>query len=86
MIKRRDKKIQKQVLKFNAVFLEEDNGGYSVSVPALSGCFSQGDTFEEAADNIKEAIALYLKDETEDREWLKYRSGREFLVPVELHG
>ena len=83
---RKNKKIEKQVLKFNAVFLEEDDGGYSVSVPALPGCFSQGDTFEEAADNIKEAIELYLEDETEDRDWLKYRSDREFMAPVELHG
>ena len=79
-------KIEKQVLKFNAVFLEEDDGGYSVSVPALPGCFSQGDSFEGAIENIKEAMELYLEDERENEEWLKYRSGREFLVPVELHG
>lgn len=82
----KSKKIEKRVLKFNAVFLEEDDGGYSVSVPALSGCFSQGDTFEQAIYNIKEAIGLYLQDEKEDEGWLKYRSEREFLVPVELHG
>lgn len=81
---RKDKKIEKEILKFNAVFLEEDDGGYSVSVPALPGCFSQGDTFEGAVDGIKEAIELYLEDEKENREWLKYRSKREFLVPVEL--
>lgn len=82
----KSKKIEQQILKFNAVFLEEDDGGYSVSVPALPGCFSQGDTFEAAVENIKEAIELYLEDEKEDQEWLRYRSGREFLVPVELHG
>ena len=84
----KSKKIQKQVLKFNAVFLEEDDGGYSVSVPALSGCFSQGDSFEDAAANIKEAIELYLEDDKrgEERAWLQYRSTREFLAPIELHG
>ena len=82
------KKIKKKVLKFNAVFLEEEDGGYSVSVPALSGCFSEGDSFEEAATNIKEAIELYLEDDKkgEDRAWLQYRSTREFLAPIELHG
>lgn len=83
---KKEKKIEKQVLKFNAVFLEEDNGGYSVNVPTLPGCFSQGDTFEKAVANIKEAIELYLEDEQEDRELLKYRSSKEFLVPVELYG
>lgn len=82
----KSKKIEKRVLKFNTVFLEEDDGGYSVSVPALPGCFSQGNTFEVAVENIKEAMELYLEDEREDREWLKYRGSREFLVPVELHG
>lgn len=86
MIKNKDKKIEKEVLKFNTVFLEEDGGGYSVNVPTLPGCFSQGNTFEEAVANIKEAIELYLEDEKEDRELLKYRSSREFLVPVELYG
>ena len=80
------KKIKKEILKFNAVFLEEEDGGYSVNVPALPGCFSQGDTFEEAVKNIQEAIQLYLEDEKEDRVWLKYRGSREFMVPVELHG
>jgi len=86
MATNKEMKIEKQVLKFNAVFLEEDDGGYSVSVPALPGCFSQGDSFEGAIENIKEAMELYLEDERENEEWLKYRSGREFLVPVELHG
>lgn len=80
------KKIKQEVLKFNVVFLEEEDGGYSISVPALPGCYSQGDTFEEGLANIKEAIELYLEDETEDTDWLKYRSEREFMAPVELYG
>jgi len=49
-------------MKFNIV-LEEDleDGGYIVHCPALKGCWSQGDTAEEALQNIKEAIAGYLK-------------------------
>ena len=80
------KKIKKQILKFNAVFLEEEDGGYSVSIPALPGCFSQGDTFEKAAKNIKEAIELYIEGEIKNEKWLKYRSNREFMAPVELYG
>jgi len=39
-----------------------DEGGYDVSVPALPGCFTQGDTFEEEAEMAKEAIELYLEE------------------------
>ena len=85
-MKKHIKKIQKEIAAFNAVFLEESDGGYSVSVPALPGCFSQGDTFEGAIKNITEAIELYLEDEQEDGDWLNYRSKKEFLVPVQLRG
>lgn len=78
------KKIKKEILTFNAVFLEEDDGGYSVSVPALPGCFSQGDTFEKAASNVKEAIALYLEDEPREKDWIEGRPKREFMAPIEL--
>ena len=77
--------IKQPILKFNAVFLEEADGGYSVSVPALPGCFSQGNTFEQAVKNIKEAIELYLEDEKKEIDWFAYRSGREFMAPVELY-
>ena len=42
------------------VFEREPDGGYSANVPALPGCASQGDTFNEADSNIQEAIKLYL--------------------------
>lgn len=83
---KKQRKIKKEIATFNAVFLEEEDGGYSVSVPALPGCFSQGDTFEDSVKNIKEAIELYLEDERENPKWLKYRARREFMVPVELYG
>jgi antitoxin HicB len=44
------------------VILEpEEDGGYSVHCPALPGCSSQGDTLEEALENIQEAIRGVLK-------------------------
>jgi predicted RNase H-like HicB family nuclease len=39
-----------------------EDGGYSVSVPALPGCHTQGDTLEDALANAREAIQLYLDD------------------------
>jgi len=41
---------------------DEETGGYVVSCPALPGCYTQGDTVDEALDNIKEAILLCLED------------------------
>jgi predicted RNase H-like HicB family nuclease len=39
---------------------EAEEGGYSVSVPALPGCYSQGETVEEALAQIRAAIALHI--------------------------
>lgn len=41
------------------VVLEKQRKGYTVYVPALPGCVSEGDTRVEALKNIKEAITLY---------------------------
>jgi predicted RNase H-like HicB family nuclease len=49
-------------MKFKVVLHKEAVGGYSVEVPALPGCFSEGDTLEEALANIKEAIECYLDE------------------------
>ena len=38
-----------------------EEGGFTVTVPALPGCISEGDTREEALTNIREAIDLYLE-------------------------
>jgi predicted RNase H-like HicB family nuclease len=48
------------------VFEVSDEGGYTVYVPSLPGCISEGETLEEARENIREAIVLYLEpaDET----------------------
>ena len=46
---------------FNVVLESAEEGGFTASVPALDGCFSQGDTEKEALENIKEAILCYLE-------------------------
>ncbi len=43
------------------VVLTKSEEGYSVSCPGLPGCWSQGDTEEEALDNIRDAIQAYLE-------------------------
>ncbi|HLC15056.1 MAG TPA: type II toxin-antitoxin system HicB family antitoxin [Thermodesulfovibrionia bacterium] len=43
------------------VFEPSDEGCFTVYVPSLPGCISEGDTKEDALKNIKEAIELYLE-------------------------
>ncbi len=44
-----------------SVVVHESEYGFDVSCPALPGCHSQGDTLEEALENIKDAIHTYLE-------------------------
>ena len=46
-------------MKYKVVLEPQDEGGYTVYVPALPGCVSQGETSDEAMANIKEAIEVY---------------------------
>jgi predicted RNase H-like HicB family nuclease len=48
-------------MKLKVVLEPSDEGGYTVCVPSLPGCISEGDTKEEALANIKEAIELYME-------------------------
>ncbi len=47
------------------IALKESEEGFAVWVPGLPGCFSQGDTREEALENIRIAIAEYLEAKAE---------------------
>jgi len=44
-----------------SIIIEEDENGFFAFCPELKGCHSQGDTRDEALENIKEAIDLYLE-------------------------
>jgi predicted RNase H-like HicB family nuclease len=49
------------------VLLEpSEDGGYTVTVPSLPGCISEGETREDALANIREAIQLYLEPVEDD--------------------
>jgi antitoxin HicB len=50
-----------EIASFTVHFLPSEDGGYTVEVPALEGCVTEGDTFEEAERNAREAISLYVE-------------------------
>ena len=45
-----------------SVVIEKDKDGYYAFCPELQGCYTQGDTYEEALTNIKDAIRLHVED------------------------
>lgn len=53
-------KIKQKILQYTAIFEPAQEGGYIASVPALPGCMTQGETFEDAVDMIKDAIEGYV--------------------------
>ncbi len=75
-------------MKFKVILEPQPEGGYVAYVPALPGCFSQGETKEETLKNIKEAIELYLEvlEEKELGKTMKkfVRSGESHIVEVPL--
>lgn len=61
-----------------ALFTKEKDGRFSVSIPALPGCFSQGESFEDATKNIEEAMELYLEGE-------QFEEPVQVVAPIDLH-
>ena len=57
-------------MRLRIILEPSDEGGYTVIVPALQGCISEGDTREDALKNIQEAIALYLEPIEDDLDFM----------------
>jgi antitoxin HicB len=53
---------KRERIKYLVTLREAEEGGYTVEVPALPGCISEGATYEEALANIREAIVAYLEE------------------------
>ena len=51
-----------KVLDYKVILERDPTGGYVANCPSFQGCYSQGDTVEEALDNIKEATELCIED------------------------
>ena len=48
-------------MRYSVIVHSAEEGGYWVEVPALPGCYSQGESIEETLLNVREAIELYLE-------------------------
>jgi len=58
-------------MELTVILEKQEEGGYTVYVPSLPGCISQGETKEECLKNIREAIELYL--EADENEMISYK-------------
>ena len=67
---------------FHVILEPNESGGYTVTVPALPGCISEGDNKREALANIKEAIELYIDSLEADGEPIPEDAIEEALVKV----
>lgn len=51
-----------------SIIIEQDKDGFFAFCPELQGCYTQGDTYEEAVSNLKDAIKLHLEDRIASKE------------------
>ena len=77
--------MKQKVLKYDVIFKEQSVGGYTVTVPSLPGCISEGDTFEEAKENIADAIKLYVEDLAADGEEIPEGDTSVFMGQVTIN-
>jgi predicted RNase H-like HicB family nuclease len=56
-------------MKLKVILEKSDEGGYTVFVPSLPGCISEGDSREQAIENIRQAIELYLEPTADDSDF-----------------
>jgi predicted RNase H-like HicB family nuclease len=54
-------------MKLKVILEPSEEGGYTITVPSIPGCISEGESREEAIRNIREAIELYLEPVEDDQ-------------------
>lgn len=73
-----------KVLKYTAIFEHAEEGGFTVTVPLLPGLFTQGETFEEANEMVKDAIKSYCASLVKHGEPIPQESEQEFIGMVQV--
>jgi antitoxin HicB len=63
---------------------DHDEGGFVVTVPALPGCFTQGDSVEDALANAREAITAHVLGLLKDGEPVPVETEQPLLIPVNV--
>lgn len=77
-----------KVLNFKVLIEQDEDGIFVASVPAIPGCHTQGKTYEETVENIKEAIELCLEVARENKDykakidWSETKVGKSRFIGV----
>lgn len=72
-------------LRLTTIFYPQSSGGFTVICPELRGCVTQGKSYEEAKNNIKEAIELCLETDDEKNDLIEaYNTGDKIFSEVEI--
>jgi predicted RNase H-like HicB family nuclease len=78
-------KIQHKEKIFPVIIEEDETGGYLVTNPSFDGCYSQGETIEEALINIKEATELCLEEPIYKKKMPKAKNISLHLITLKNH-
>lgn len=79
-------KLSKKILKYTVIFEPAEEGGFVANVPALPGCATQGDTFEEAVEMVKDAISGYLAVLKDTKQEIPMEKEDLVVTKVSVHG
>jgi predicted RNase H-like HicB family nuclease len=63
-----DKRGEKEIMKLKVIIHQAEEGGYWAEIPAILGCVTQGETFEELLANIYEAVEACLSVDISEHE------------------
>ena len=78
------KSLSRKILKYTVIFEPAEEGGYTVSVPALHGCISEGDTFEEATSMITDAMKGYLQVLKEEKQEIPQEQSNVVITQISV--
>lgn len=78
------KVLRSKFLRYTAIFEPAQEGGYIVSVPALPGCITEGDTLEEAMEMVKDAISGYIASLKKHNESIPEESGPSLVSVIDI--
>jgi predicted RNase H-like HicB family nuclease len=70
-------------MQYSVILHQEPDGGFVAIVPSLPGCVSQGDSRQDALENVEEAIEVYIEDMRDAGETVP-PSTRHELVEVQV--
>jgi len=79
------KQITHKIYQYTAIFEpDEKTGGFTATIPSLPGCISEGDSFEEALQNIQEAASLYIEVMKDQKVEIPKEEKGIVIAPVEI--